>query len=233
MIGSPLVSCIVPVFNGERFIAEAIDSALGQTYSPIEIVVVNDGSTDGTKAVLGGYGKRITVIDQVNTGAAAARSSGIEASSGSFLAFLDADDLWLPEKTEIQIKRLTAHPGADICTCMIENFWVRELAEEAERLRGTIYDGPRMATLQGMMISRDAIDRLGGLDANIAHYDEVDLLLRAKAENVVIEHVDRVLVRRRIHDANISRSRGERGRADLLLLAEQAIARRRAAKSNG
>lgn len=232
MTASPLVSCIIPVFNGERFVAAAVDSALEQTYAPIEIIVVNDGSTDETKAVLGGYGERITVIDQANAGVNAARARGIEASSGSFLAFLDADDLWLSEKTEIQIERLAANPGAGICTCMIENFWERELADEAARLRGTKFDGPRMASMQGMMLSRMAFDRIGGLSTDIAHYDEIDIMLRAKAEGVAIEHVGRVLVRRRIHENNISRSRGEREKTDLLLLAEQAIARRRAAKSN-
>ena len=232
MTASPLVSCIIPVFNGERFVAAAVDSALEQTYAPIEIIVVNDGSTDETKAVLGGYGERITVIDQANAGVNAARARGIEASSGSFLAFLDADDLWLPEKTEIQLESLAANPEAGICTCMIENFWERELADEAARLRGTKFDGPRMASMQGMMLSRMAFDRIGGLSSRIMHYDEIDILLRAKAEGVAIEHVDRVLVRRRIHENNISRSRGEREKTDLLLLAEQAIARRRAAKSN-
>lgn len=231
MTGSPLVSCIVPVFNGERFVAESIDSALEQTYDPIEIVVVNDGSTDGTKALLGGYGERIKVIDQANAGANAARIRGVEASSGSILAFLDADDLWLPEKTEIQIERLAARPGAGICTCMTENFWEKELANEAERLRGTKHDGPRKASIQSMIFGREIFDRIGGLSTDISHYAEIDILLRARANDVVIEHVDRVLVRRRIHENNISRDRGEQGRADLLFLAEKAIARRRAAKS--
>ncbi len=173
-----------------------------------------------------------TAIDQTNAGVNAARVRGIEASSGSFLAFLDADDLWLPEKTEIQLESLAASPEAGICTCMIENFWERELADEAARLRGTKFDGPRMASMQGMLLSRMAFDRIGGLSTDIAHYEEIDIVLRAKAEGVAIEHVGRVLVRRRIHENNISRSRGEREKTDLLLLAEQAIARRRAAKSN-
>ena len=228
MTGSSLVSCIIPVFNGERFVAESLDSVLEQTYAPIEIIVVNDGSTDGTMAVLAGYGEQIKVIDQANAGATAARVRGVEASSGTFLAFLDADDLWLPEKTEIQIDRLTARPEAGICTSMIENFWEKELADEAERLRGTKHDGPRMATMQGMMLSRNVFERLGGFSTDIVHHDEIDMLLRAKAESIVIEHVDRVLVRRRIHENNVSRDRGEQAREDLLSLAEQAIARRAA-----
>ena len=162
MTGSPLVSCIIPVFNGERFVAAAIDSVFEQTHAPMEIVVVNDGSTDGTKVVLAGYGEKIKTIDQANSGVNAARSRGIEAASGAFLAFLDADDLWLPEKTEIQLARLTANPDSGICTCMIENFWEREVADEAAQLRGTNFHGPRMASMQGMLIAQGGMKRIGG-----------------------------------------------------------------------
>lgn len=232
MKSSLLVSCVIPVFNGERFLADCLESVLQQTYSPIEIVLVNDGSTDGTKAVLDGYGSRIKVIDQARAGKTIARNRGVEASSGAILAFQDADDLWLPEKTEIQVKHLAAQPEAGICTCMIENFWEHEVAEEAERLRASKYDGPRMATLQGIMLRRDVFDRIGGLNCSIEHNSEVDLLFRARADGIAVTHVDRVLVRRRIHADNVSRARGERGRADLLRLAEQAIARRRATDAN-
>jgi len=225
---APLVSCVLPVFNGERFVAESLESVFQQSYSPIEIVVVNDGSTDGTKAVLDQYGSRIKVIDQANAGVTAARIRGIAASSGALIAFLDADDLWLPEKTKMQVEHLAAHPEAGICTCLIENFWEEDLAEEAERLRGSKFDGSRMATLQGIVLRPDVLERLGGLSPEIEHHHAVDLLLRARDEGIAIEHVDRVLVRRRIHRDNLSRTRGERGTADLLRLAEGAIARRRA-----
>jgi GT2 family glycosyltransferase len=85
--------------------------------------------------------------------------------------------------------------------------------------------------MQGIVVRRGVLDRLGGLSTDIAHHDEIDLLLRAKAGGVAVEHVDRVLVRRRIHENNISRSRREQGNKDFLILAEQAIARRRAARA--
>ena len=231
MASPPLVSCVVPVFNGERFVAAALESIFRQTYEPIEIIVVNDGSTDGTKTILDRYGARITVIDQANAGASAARIRGVDACSGALLTFLDADDLWIPEKTEIQAKVLAAHRKAGICTCMIENFWEPEVADEEALLRGTEHDGPRLSTLQGILVRRDAFDRVGGLTAEKSHFDEIDLLMRAKTEDIAVTHVDRVLVRRRIHSDNLSRARGARAREDMLRIAQEAIRRRRASRA--
>ena len=103
------VSVIIPVFNGERTIAAAIDSALAQEFGgEIEVMVVNDGSTDATATVLEAYRGRVTVLDRVNGGPAAARNAGVRASHGEYLAFLDADDIWLPGKLRKHWRRSTA-----------------------------------------------------------------------------------------------------------------------------
>jgi glycosyltransferase involved in cell wall biosynthesis len=91
---SPLVSCIVPVFNGERYLREALDSILAQTYGPIEIIVADDGSTDETAALVADYGDQMRYLFQPNAGTAAACNLGITAAQGDFVAFLAADDLW-------------------------------------------------------------------------------------------------------------------------------------------
>lgn len=97
--GRPLVSAVIPVWNGAATIGEAIGSVLAQDFSGVvEIIVVNDGSTDGTPAVLGSYGERIRVIHQENRGLAAARNAGVAISRGDYLAFLDADDMWTQDK---------------------------------------------------------------------------------------------------------------------------------------
>ena len=232
MSATPAVSCVIPVFNGERFIGECLDSVLRQTYDPIEVIVVNDGSTDGTKAILDRYGDRISVIDQPNAGVKAARNNGMAAAAGEIIAFQDADDIWLPEKTALQVERLVRNPDAGVCTCLIENFWEAELAHEAEQLRGTEHDGARLTTLQGMLLRRDIIDRVGGFGADSGQNDETaGLLFHAKAAGVAVEHVNQVLVRRRIHGNNMSRQQDEGLRTDLLKLAEAAIARRRASNA--
>ncbi len=146
MTDTAVVSCIGPVFNGERFVAETIESIFAQTYRSIEVLVVNDGSTDGTAKVPEGFGELIRMIHQGNAGQAAARNHGLKAAKGDFIAFQDADDLWLPDKLEIQMKYLEAHPDAGLCTCLMENFWVPELAEEAERFKDTTHARPYPAT---------------------------------------------------------------------------------------
>ena len=232
-----LISCIVPVFNGEHFVAEALESILAQTYRPIEVVVMDDGSTDGTEEVLGRFGGRIRVIRQANAGPAAARSRGLEVAEGEFVAFQDADDLWLPEKLKLQMGRLTARPEAELCTCLITNFWEPELAEEAERLRDTIHAQPRLVFWQGLLARRGVFDRVGGMDTKAAQNDAEsyamedarDWMHRAQAMGIVVEHVDQVLVRRRVHSNNWSRKRAQLDLepALMLRLAERALARRR------
>lgn len=229
MTESPLITCIVPVYNGERFVAETVESMLSQTYRPIEVIVVNDGSTDSTPDVLGQFADRINVINQENAGQAAARNRGIEAANGDFIAFLDADDLWLPEKLEMQMKYLAANPEADLCTCMMVNFWESELAAEAEKLRDTAHAQPYLATWQGILARRRVFESVGALDTGAVFSDVREWLHRAKGMGVQTTHLDQVLVRRRIHANNLSRGRGEHDPALLLRLAERAVARRRAA----
>src|SRR5262249_2428536 len=105
-----LISCIVPVFNGERYLREALDSILAQTYQPLELIVLDDGSTDGTAALVAGYGERIRYLWQANAGEAGARNRGLSIAQGEFVAFLDADDLWHPEKLRRQLARLHDRP---------------------------------------------------------------------------------------------------------------------------
>jgi glycosyltransferase involved in cell wall biosynthesis len=109
--GSPTVSVIVPVYNAERYLGEALESVLAQTYSDYEVIVVNDGSTDGSEQVALGFGDRIRYIRQENAGPGAARNRGIELARGELIAFLDADDLWLPGKLAAQVEFMETHPG--------------------------------------------------------------------------------------------------------------------------
>lgn len=105
-----LISVIIPAYNSERYLRAAVDSALSQTYAPVEVVVVNDGSTDGTATILAEYGDRIRAISQRNGGSSAACNAGVAAARGKWVAFLDADDEWLPRKLELQMERCGASP---------------------------------------------------------------------------------------------------------------------------
>src|SRR5215510_7858922 len=118
----PLISCIVPVFNGERYLREALDSILVQTYQPLEIIVADDGSTDETAAIVSSYGEQVRHLFQPNAGVAAACNLGLGAAHGEFIAFLAADDLWQPEKLARQMARFRARPELNLCVSYIQNF---------------------------------------------------------------------------------------------------------------
>jgi glycosyltransferase involved in cell wall biosynthesis len=105
-----LVSVVIPSYNYARFVAQAVDSALAQTYTDLETIVVDDGSTDNTRGVLQPYGERIRYLAQTNQGLSAARNAGIRAARGQYIALLDADDVWHPCKLEVQMNYLREHP---------------------------------------------------------------------------------------------------------------------------
>jgi glycosyltransferase involved in cell wall biosynthesis len=113
---NPLVkiSTIIPAFNAERTICQTVNSALEQRYEGHEIIVVNDGSSDSTLEILQSYGKKIRIVSQENGGAASARNTGVTHSNGEYVAFLDADDLWLPEKLTVMLSALARHPAASL-----------------------------------------------------------------------------------------------------------------------
>jgi glycosyltransferase involved in cell wall biosynthesis len=111
---TPTVSALVGVYNGERFVAETIESILAQTHAPDEVIVVDDGSTDGTAEVLASFGDRIRVIRQENRGCPGAFNTAFAAASGDYLAMCGADDLWEPQKLEWQLETLRAHPQVDV-----------------------------------------------------------------------------------------------------------------------
>ena len=110
----PLVSVVVPTFNYGHCVVDAVESALAQTYVPVEVIVIDDGSTDDTRARLEPYRDRINYVFQPNQGLSAARNTGIRAATGSLIALLDSDDAFHPRKLELQVAHLTAHPAVGV-----------------------------------------------------------------------------------------------------------------------
>jgi glycosyltransferase involved in cell wall biosynthesis len=218
------VSCIVPVYNGERFLAEALDSILAQTHRPFEIIVIDDGSTDGTPEVIAGYAGRVRYQRQENAGVAAARNAGLELASGELIAILDADDLWHPEKLARQSARFEARPELGISLTHVHNFWVPELAYEKEQSRGLL----DTAMSHGSLVARRTLfDRIGPFDAGARHKDVIGWLIRACQQGAAAETLAEVLAYRRIHQSNLSRRRGGEDADELLALAQMLVDSRR------
>ena len=214
----PLVSVVIPVFNGERFLAQAIESVLAQTYETVETIVVDDGSTDGSAQIARSY--PVAYLHQENGGVAAARNRGIETAQGDLVSFLDHDDVWLQRKLELQVDALARHPSAGICMCRFQTF------EDGSREGGESYSTGQLGTL---LVRREVFDEVGRFDTSYPSGDDTDWFLRTKDLDVGLVALDEPLQRYRIHAASMSASRDPRERMRLRLrLLQTSIRRKRA-----
>lgn len=227
MAESALVSVIIPVYNGERYIAEAIESVLAQDCRHIEIVAVNDGSTDGTEEVLRSYAD-VQYLYQERQGASSARNRGVRFSSGEFIAFLDADDLWTKDKLKIQTSLFSADLDLDMVFGHAEQFYSPELEES---LRGRIHlaAGSMPGYVPGsMLVKREAFLRVGFFDAGFRIGEFIDWYMRALDHGLNSCLAPEVALRRRIHDANTGIMERD-SRKDYLRVLKASLDRRRAA----
>jgi glycosyltransferase involved in cell wall biosynthesis len=181
---SGLVSVVIPSYNYGRYVTEAVDSALGQTYRDLEVIVVDDGSTDDTRERLAPYGDRIRYIYQENRGLPGARNTAIRASRGEWIALLDADDLWHPEKTEVQLRAARAHgPCAVIGSTPVDGAMPEHLPPDPEVRRLGLRDF-LLATPFGTtsaLIRRDCFDEVGLFDERLRAVEDRDMWLRIAA----------------------------------------------------
>lgn len=229
-----LISCVVPVYNGERYLAEALDSILAQSYRPLEIIVADDGSTDGTAGVVASYGDWVRYLWQPNAGAAAARNLGLGVVQGEFVAFLDADDLWHPEKLARQMARFQSRPELDLCVTHVRDFWMPELCRETERLRKHHSKHGLPGYLSTTLLAQRSIfQRVGEFDTAIRHGDSMDWFLRVAEEGSVIELLPDVLVYRRLHRASLTRRLGVGTLEEYLQLVKKSLDRRRRESGGG
>ena len=224
----PLLTVIMPVYNGEKFIRDALESVFAQTYSNIEVIVVDDGSTDGTADIVRSYGDRIRYIHQENAGPTIARNTGIAAANGELLAFIDSDDLWVPERLAIQYAALIAEPKVDVTICMVLNFFEPGFEPATEFERNHPKNAPVSGHISvGMVLWKEVMDRIGVFDSKRHHDASADWFLRARAAGVKERVVDQVLVRRRIHADNLSKKQAVRSQNQFLALIKESLDKRR------
>lgn len=206
----PQVSVVIPAYNAAAFIADTVNSVLRQTYQDLEIIVVDDGSKDGTVAALGAFGNRIRVHQQANGGVARARNTGVGLAQGTWVAFLDADDLWLPEKLERQL----AISSAPMTYTDRLNIGARGDLPELQSLVTPMSGGDLFVALlregnfitnTSVMIRRDLFQKLGGFYTGLNGTEDWDLWIRV-AERHEIGFVPEPLVKYRFHAGSISRN---------------------------
>jgi glycosyltransferase involved in cell wall biosynthesis len=210
----PQVSVIIPTYNRAWIIEEAIDSVLAQDYTEFELIVVDDGSTDHTSDVLDSYRNVIKVFPQKNKGVSAARNRGIAEASGKFIAFLDSDDLWLPQKLTVQIGFFNQTPDALIC--QTEEVWIRNGLRVNPKKRhkkpsGRIFKPSLELCLvspSAVMIHRDLFDRLGGFDETLPACEDYDLWLRISCRFPIHLIDTPLIIKRGGHDDQLSKGAG-------------------------
>ncbi len=208
--GAPRISVIIPVYNGARFLRDAIDSVLAQSYVPWELIVVDDGSTDDSATIVARLplpaATRLLLARQPNQGPAAARNRGIELATGDLLAFLDADDIWAPEKLQLQVAHLAAHPeaGGVICRqkCTVEpgSTWPQG------RNQSYYEEQPAATIFSALLLRRFALEQVGRLDPAFRIGEDTDWFFRARDSGIVIAVTPEVLLHRRFHSDNLSHS---------------------------
>jgi glycosyltransferase involved in cell wall biosynthesis len=195
------VSVVIPVFDGARFLAEAIESALGQTAPASELIVVDDGSSDGSGEIARAY-ERVTVLQLAHQGVSAARNAGVAAATGTHLAFLDADDVWALEKLERQIALSRTDPSAGV---IMARLTYRFEGPIPAWFRGPTGGGSEAGYLPSCwFMPRSTWDHVGPFDASMTHSEDTDWLARVNDAGIRTAMVDEILVTHRIHDRNAS-----------------------------
>ncbi len=197
MSTSDFVSVIIPTYNRADYVCGAIESALNQSYKHIEIIVVDDGSTDDTQSRLRRYGSLVRVVAQSNRGAAAARNYGVEQSTGDIIAFLDSDDVWVPSKLERQVALLQrAGNSVPCCICnallkfrrshddsSFSVAWLKPLLEEGIWTNVSDVLATRFLLFnQTVAVRRSILEKIGGYDPSYAVLEDYDLALRLSLE---------------------------------------------------
>ena len=199
---SPLVSVVIPVFNGEKYLREAIDSVLSQDDARLDVVVVDDGSTDGTSEIIRGFGPAVRYLHQKNAGTGAARNRGVEAARGDFLSFLDADDLWLKNKLTVQMKTFIENPDLEAVFGHVKQFVSPDVDGEphnrffcpSEPIPG------RLPTT--MLIKRESFFRVGLFETNWRVGQDVSWILRVRERGISTMMLPDLVYMRRLHEAN-------------------------------
>ena len=228
-----MVSVIIPTYQRAHWVSEAIESVLSQTYKDYEILVVNDGSTDNTTEVLYQFQARIKIIEQENKGNSAARNIAIQNSQGQYIAFLDDDDKWMPNKLEKQIALLEYNQKLGLIYSDMLFFNDKEVFTEPRSKKHPIHFGriSWMLFLFGnsvplsstVVVRRQTLDEIGLFDETLTHCEDYDLWLRI-SEKWLFFYLDEPLTMYRLSDTNMTKNR-ERVLTTLLRLKEKALAR--------
>ena len=207
----PKVSVVIPTYNRGRVVGEAIDSVLSQRYDDFELIVVDDGSTDGTEELLASYLSRLTYIYQEHRGVSAARNHGIVSARGEYLSFLDSDDLWLRDKLSTQMRFMEFHPECRIC--YTDEIWIRKGVrvnpmKKHRKYSGMIFEQCLplcIVSPSSVLIARTLLEEIGAFDESLEACEDYDLWLRIAARYPIHFIEKPLIVKRGGHEDQLSK----------------------------
>jgi glycosyltransferase involved in cell wall biosynthesis len=219
------ISVIIPIYNCDRYLAEAIQSVLDQTYPVHEIIVVDDGSTDESIAIARQF-PQVKVLTQTHQGAAAARNLGIRVATGEFIAFLDADDVWLPDKLARQLQVFITDPTMDLVFTYVQQFISPELDEMLQSQRLCPEESMMGQMPTTAVMRRSCFQRIGEFNTQLTIGEFIDWVARGQEVGILSSTLPETLARRRIHTSNTG-IRLRDSRQDYVKLVKAALDRRR------
>lgn len=222
---NPLVSVIIPVYNGARYLRAALESVFVQTYREFEVIVVDDGSVDESGVIAQSF-PEVRYIQQTNQGVAAARNHAIEVARGEFFAFLDQDDLWTPDKLKLQIEYLVSH--ADVgYTLTQQKYFLDPSATLPAWFRKELFDSVHTGWVLGtLVVRRNVFEQVGNFATGYSAANDSDWFFRAKAAGIPMAVMPELLLLKRIHDANDS-ARAKEILSELLKVVKTSLNRQR------
>jgi len=224
---TPLVSIIIPVYNGERYLAEAIESVLAQTYQPIEVIVIDDGSTDKSAHVAKSFSPPIRYCYQTNSGLGAARNRGIQLAEGDYFAFLDADDIWIRDKLSMQIAVFRDIPAVDFVFGHVQQFVSPEL-DENQRNKISCPDEKMPGYIAGTMLTkRESLIHVGAFETHWQIGEFVQWYIKAKEHGMKGFMLSETVMKRRLHTDNMGIYARD-SRNDYVRILKASLDRRRA-----
>lgn len=227
MSSKPLISIIMPAFNAAAFIADGIKSILAQEHRPLEVIVVDDGSTDDTAKIVTGFGDPVRCYAQKNAGPPSARNRGLSEAQGDFIGFLDADDVFEPGKLNLQLKKLGENPQVDIVLGKRVLFQLSSGLDDPPVFVPMEQDNDVSLSLGTALFRRAAFDKVGSFEESLIHQDDWDWFMRARELKIgLLMHRETVL-NVRLHRTNITRDRAA-GMHFLPRMLKRSIDRRRA-----
>uniref|UniRef100_B8HTE2 Glycosyl transferase family 2 n=1 Tax=Cyanothece sp. (strain PCC 7425 / ATCC 29141) TaxID=395961 RepID=B8HTE2_CYAP4 len=222
---NPLVSVIVPVYNCARFLAKTLDSVFAQTYSPIEVLVIDDGSTDDSGHIAQSY-REVRYYYQSNQGVSAARNVGIKAARGEFIAFLDADDLWQSEKLSVQVAYMLQHPDVQVTAPWALHF-LEPGTEVPKWFTAEHSLGERELIIPSSIVAHKSVfHQVGVFSTDYAASEDIEWLCRLKDHRTLITVLPEVLTLRRLHGENLSWIMASTAKSYRLKILRESIARK-------